>query len=266
MSPELTLPTHKLFYLDPQPASHRPVLLLHGLGTNSSSWALQIPPLVEAGFRVIAPDTRAFGNSGFPGRTSVREMVTDFIQLLDSLEVTRTDVVGISMGGAQALQLALDHPNRVNRMVLVNTFASLRPKSLRVWGYFLYRVILVHTLGLETQANFVAQRLFPEADQEVLRREMIRQVLQASPAGYRATMRTLGLFDVTARLGEIRTPTLVITGDRDSTVPPDVQAVLARRIPGARQAVITGAGHAVSVEKSGPFNELLMDFLSDRAT
>ena len=133
-----------------------------------------------------------------------------------------------------------------------------------MWAYFLYRVLMVHTVGIETQANFVARRLFPEPEQEYLRQELTTQVRQASPAGYRATMRALGLFDITHRLGDIHAPTLIITGDQDSTVPPQVQAVLARNISHANQAIVAGAGHAVSVEKAEDFNRLLLDFLSDR--
>lgn len=264
MSSELALPQHKLFYIDHQPESTRPVLLLHGLGATHASWTLQIPELVKAGFRVVAPDSRGFGKSGYPGRTSVPLMVEDFIHLLDALQIPRTDVVGISMGGTQALQMALDYPERVHRLVLANTFASLRPRSLKVWGYFIYRFLLVHTLGLETQANFVAQRLFPKPEHEMLRRELITQVCQASPASYRATMRTLGVFDITTRLGEIRTPTLIITGTQDTTVPVDVQYTLAQNIGGSRHELIQGAGHGVSVEQPEVFNRLILDFLSDR--
>lgn len=257
----LNLPKHSLYYQDHQPASNHTVLLLHGLGVSSDSWALQIPALVESGLRVIAPDTRGFGRSGYPGRASIALMVQDFIALLDALQIDRADVVGLSMGGTQALQLALDHPTRVRRLVLANTFASLRPRSLKVWSYFILRFGMVHLLGIETQANYVANRIFPLPEQEIVRQEMIAQVRQASPAGYRAAMRSLGLFDVTQRLGEIRLPTLVITGDRDTTVPPGVQSILVQRIPGARQSVIYGAGHAASVEDPAAFNQALISFL-----
>ncbi len=264
MSPELGLSQHTLYYLEQQPQAARQVLLLHGLGATSDSWLFQTPPLIAAGFRVVAPDARSFGKSTYPGRTSIRAMAEDFVHLLDHLQIAHTDVVGISMGGTLALQLALDYPNRIDRLVLVNTFAGLRPKSLKVWGYFLYRFILVHTVGLDQQARFVAQRIFPKPEQEILRRELIAQVSQASPAGYRATMRALGLLDITSRLGEIHCPTLVITGEQDSTVPPDVQNILVHSIPGASQEIIPGAGHAVSVEKPDEFNRILLAFLSDR--
>ncbi|MCU0484665.1 MAG: alpha/beta hydrolase [Anaerolineales bacterium] len=260
----LRLPRHTLFYQDHQPSSERAVLLLHGLGVTSDSWVLQIPELVKAGFRVIAPDTRGFGRSGYPGRSSIHSMVQDFMALLDALQIERAAVVGLSMGGTQALQFALDHPARLDRLVLANTFASLRPRSLKVWSYFVLRFGMVHLLGIEAQANYVARRIFPPPAHALIRQQMIEQVRQASPAGYRAAMRALGLFDVTARLGEIHAQTLVITGELDTTVPPDVQAILVQRIPGARQVVIPGVGHAASVENPEAFNRCLISFLSDR--
>ena len=264
MSPDLVLAHHKLHYLDENTHAPRPVLLLHGLGATSDSWYFQFPALTDAGFRILAPDARGFGKSTYPGYTSIPAMADDVFRLLNFLQIERTDVVGISMGGVMALQLALDHPKMIDHLVLVNTFASLRPRSLKVWAYFIYRFILVHRVGLNSQALFVARRIFPKPEQEVLRQELVAQINQASPKGYRATMRALGLLDIAHRLGEIKSPTLVITGERDGTVPPDVQSALARKIPGAVQSFIPEAGHAVSVELPEKFNRVMVDFLSDR--
>lgn len=252
-------------FSDPNPFGSLPVLLLHGLGANSSSWHLQIPPLVEAGFRPVAPDVRGFGKSGYPGGgMAISTLAADAATLLQNLKATPAHIVGISMGGAIALQLALDHPQTVSKLVLVNTFASLRPEKLSIWLYFAFRLLLVHTLGLPAQARTVARRIFPHPEQEELRQMLIAQITQANPRAYRAVMRALGRFDVTSRLGEIRVPTLVITGEQDTTVPPNSQQTLVEGIPNAWQIVMTGAGHAVSVEQPEAFNQLLLDFLLER--
>jgi pimeloyl-ACP methyl ester carboxylesterase len=188
-------------------------------------------------------------------------MAQDMVSLLDCLEVNQVKVVGISMGGTLALQLVLDWPERVDRLVLVNTFACLRPDHLGIWFYFALRFILVHTLGLPAQARAVAQRLFPQPQQSELRDQLIHQILQADPRGYRAAMRALARFDVRRRLKEIQALTLVITGQQDSTIPPRVQSLLVAGISSARQVFISGAGHAVSVEQPERFNQVLLDFL-----
>jgi len=239
------------------------VLLLHGLGANGSSWILQIPALVDAGYHVIAPDIRGFGQSTYPGgKVRISDLAADMVRLLDHLKTSPARVVGISLGGTVALQIALDAPAQVKSLVLVNTFASLRPKSLEVWIYFALRFLLVHTLGLPVQARAVANRIFPGADQDVLRQELIKQICQADPNGYRAVMRALAVFNVAKRLGEIQIPTQIITSKDDTTVPCDVQLELVHGLPAAEHILIPDAGHAAIVDQPELFNCHLLEFLN----
>jgi len=256
-----------LHYLDHNSGAEKVVLLLHGLGATGDSWQLQFPALSDAGFRSIAPDTRGFGSSTYPGgNTSISEMSGDFIALLEHLKTGPVHVVGISMGGTHALQFALDAPEMVHKLVLVNTFARLRPHKTSDLIYFASRMLIIYTLGLSIQARMVSNRLFPNPDQEELRQELITQINQADPKGYRSAMRALGLFNVESRLSEIRKPTLVITGERDTTVPPELQSNLAKGIANAHQVVIPNAGHAVIVDQPQVFNETLLAFLENPKT
>jgi len=256
-------PSCKIHYLDENSTSPEVVVLLHGLGANSNSWLLQIPPLLQAGFRTIAPDAPGFGKSSFPGgRASVPLFANPIESLVECTGLQGLNIVGISMGGALALQIALDHPEWVSRLVLVNTFAHLNITSPRLLPYLLLRFILVHTLGLPTQAKAVARRIFPYPDQEILRQRLIEQVIQADPHAYRAAMRALARFNVRNRLGEIRFPTLVVTGDGDTTVPRETQNVLAQDIANSRHVIIRDAGHGVTVEKPEQFNQVLVEFLT----
>lgn len=265
--PSLQLsPRLSLHYLDENLQGSPAVLLLHGLGADGSSWRLQFDCLEQAGFRLLAPDAPGFGQSTYPGGSlSIRQVAGDFATLLQRLETGPVHVVGISMGGVHALQLALDHPELVRKLVLVNTFAALRPGGLRIWLYFALRFILVHTLGLPAQARAVTGHIFPHPDQEFLRQELYRQIVQADPGGYRAAIRALGLFDVRRRLGEIRLSTLVITGEQDTTVPPPIQQALVQGISGGRQVTIAGAGHAVIADHPELFNRILVEFLTARS-
>jgi 3-oxoadipate enol-lactonase len=258
-----TAPDQTIFYREYNPNGKPAVLLLHGLGATGESWAYQVPELEKAGFRVIAPDARGFGRSSYAGKTSVQRMAADMAALLERLEISRVHAVGISMGGTIALQLALDYPDCVDRLVLVNTFAQLRPKSLRSWMYFLLRFLLIHTVGIHTQAKTVARRVFPRPDQAWLRQELMAQIHQANARGYRATMRALGLFRVEKRLGEMDSPTLVVTGEKDNTVAPENQLVLVEKIRSARHVTIPGGGHAVAVDQPAAFNQVLLEFLTE---
>jgi 3-oxoadipate enol-lactonase len=253
-----------LYFLDPNPAGSPVVLLLHGLGANSSSWTLQFAPLIAAGMRPLAPDAPGFGQSRYDGRGwSFRRITADLADLLSELHTGPVHVVGLSMGGVIAQQFALDYPQLVCKLVLVSTFSVLRPENLSQWGYFFRRLVIVHTLGLKQQSEIVARRVFPGEGQEALRQMATKQIASADPRAYRAAMRSLGLFNSQTRLKEIKIPTLVITGANDSTVSPARQKLLADGICGARQVVIPGAGHAVAIDQFEIFNRILLEFVSE---
>jgi 3-oxoadipate enol-lactonase len=239
------------------------VLLLHGLGVTGESWGLQLPAFQEAGFRILTPDVSGFGKSTCRrGGVTIRQLAGDMVDLLRYLSVANTAIVGISMGGTLALQIALDNPDLVSRLVLINTFSCLRPRQIKTWCYFAARFILAHAIGVHRQAQAVAYHLFPDPKDEALRQIFISQISEADPSGYRAAMRALARFNVSARLNEVTIPTLVITGGNDTTVPLDVQGILANNIPGARHTTIPGAGHAVTVEQPDQVNRLLIDFIT----
>jgi pimeloyl-ACP methyl ester carboxylesterase len=252
-------PRLSLHYQDHNPKGSPIALLLHGLGATGDSWVLQFPVLTQQGMRVLTPDARGFGRSSYPGGgVRITDLAEDMAALLCHLQVEKAHIIGISMGGTMALQLALDNPQLVDKLVLVNTFASLRPDRWNVWLYFALRFVLVHTLGLPAQAKAVAQRIFPASDQGTLRQALIEQICQADPRGYRAAMRALGLFNVSTRLSEIQCPTLVITGAKDSTVPPKNQAILANNIATAASNVPESA--MLRVLSPDVFNRILLDF------
>lgn len=264
-----------LHYEEVNPAGSPPVLLLHGLGSAGGDWLLQFGPLSAAGYRVLAPDMRGFGRSSAPPEVTVQVMAEDMALFLERMGAVPAHVVGISMGGTVAQQLALDHPEMVRRLVLVNTFARLRLQSLSGWlyfwartilsgwRYFWARTILSSPVGPERQAEMVARWLFPRLDHQLLREIVVRRITQTNPCAYRSAMRSLMRFDVTGRLGELRIPVLVITAAEDTIVPPSVQRALAQGIPGARHVVVEGSGHGIIADNPDTFNRILLEFLAD---
>ncbi len=260
MPPKSTSPA--MHYLDPAPHNGEAVLLLHGLGSTAASWEAQLPALAAAGFRPIAVDLPGFGETPYRGRWSPQQAAAAALALLESLHALPAHVVGISMGGTVALAAALEFPEKVRSLTLVNTFAALRPGGLRGWAYFALRMLVVHTLGLETQGRSVVKHIFPKPEQEALRAALLDEIRQADPRAYRAAMRALARFDVRRRLSDIRAPTLVVTGEEDTTVPPATQRELAEGIPGAQHVTIAGAGHAVIADSPEAFNRTLLAFLT----
>lgn len=249
-------------YLDPHPAGAPAVLLLHGLGADGSMWSLQLEALAAAGFRPLAPDIPGFGHSPYDGRGwNFRRIAGQVKTLLEALQIGPVHLVGLSLGGVIAQRFTLDYPHFVRKLVLVSTFSALRPKSTSQWLYFLQRLLLVHLVGLEQQARLVARRVFPAPEQEALRNMAVARIAGADPRAYRAAMRALGTVNLYKRLREIRVPTLVVTGERDTTVLPEQQKTLAEGIPGARQVFIAGGGHALTIDQAEAFNSVLLAFL-----
>jgi pimeloyl-ACP methyl ester carboxylesterase len=255
----------QIHFLDPNPEGYLAVLLLHGLGVDGSSWGYQIQALVGAGLRPLAPDLPGFGRSTYDGRGwTIKRTAGQMNRLLEELQLEEVGVVGLSLGGTIALYMALEYPARMTHLVLMNSFACLRPKRFNELAYLMGRFIIANVRGIEYQAQMVAWRLFPGTDEENLRQELIRRIVQSDPRVYRAAMRSLGLLDLRRRLKSIRTPTTIITGRNDTTVSCEVQQELVRGIPGARQIMIPNSGHAVIVDQPERVNQVLVELFSSQ--
>jgi 3-oxoadipate enol-lactonase len=258
---KLSEPVTSIYYLDPNPAGHPVVILLHGLGAEASSWGYQLDSLVEAGMRPLAIDIPGFGKSKFKGTSwsfsGLSQLVFSF---LEHLSIIKPVVVGISMGGILALQFTLDYPKDIDKLVLVNSFATLRPNTINGWLYMLKRYIKASLRGSISQADMVAQRIFPRPEQYMQRKILIEEIQQADPQVYKAAMRALGFFDARRRLIEINLPTLIISGKNDTTVPLENQAQLLK-ISGAKRIIIPDGGHAIIADQPERFNHALLDFI-----
>jgi 3-oxoadipate enol-lactonase len=256
-------PQLKIHYLDLKPPG-KPILLLHGLGASCDSWLLQSSFLIEHGYRILAPDIPGFGKSTYPGGSTSIQKLAGFIgEWINCIDVVPLSVVGISMGGVIALELALDFPEYIDKMVLISAFAHLEIFKPQTLPYFLLRYFLIQVFGLRSQAGAVAKRVFPNPEHGGYREEFIRQIGEADPIGYRAVMQALARFNVENRLSQVLSPVLIITGEGDTTVLPECQTKLAQNLPNARQVIIPNAGHAVSIDQPVLLNNILNEFLTD---
>lgn len=238
------------------------IMLLHGLGSSSADWDLQIPMLSEH-YHVLAVDLPGHGRSPRPrGAWTVEGMAAEVAALLAALEAPPVHVVGLSLGGCVALALALDHPARVRSLVLVNTFARLRPASLRGAGRLAARLGLLLTAPMPRVAAYVARGLFPRPEQRPLYDEAVTRLGRNPRRHYLAAIRALGRFNAGPRLAGLRCPTLVVAGDRDQTVPRAAALALHRGIPGAQFRLMADSGHATPYDQAGAFNEAVLNFLA----
>ncbi len=237
-----------------------PLLLLHGLGSQSEDWAFQFPAFSQH-YRVIAPDIRGHGRSDKPrGPYSVSMMADDILGMLDALAIESTHIVGLSMGGMIAFQMAVDHPERVRSMVIVNSGPSLVPRTIREWLALQQRLLLAQLFSPARSGEFISRRLFPKPEQAAMREQLVERWSANDPGAYRAAMRAIAGWSVLDRIDTIRCPTLVISGDRDY-LPADAKRAYTERIPGARLVVIEDSGHATPIDQAEQFNKTVLEFL-----
>ncbi len=236
------------------------VVFLHGLGSSADDWALQIPVFAER-CRVIALDLRAHGQSTSNGRFSVEMLADDVAELLAQLGEPPAHMVGLSLGGCVALALGLRHPARVRSLTLVNSFARYRSSGWASLRRGLKRVWLLWFRPMEAMAAFVAEGLFPKPEQRPLYEAAVASISKNSKQSYFLSVRAIGRFDVEAQLSAIRCPTLIVAGDRDTTVPLEWKEFLHRSIPGSQWLVIPDSGHATPYDQWEAFNREVMGFI-----
>ncbi len=241
-----------------------PVLLIMGLAADSSMWVMQTPALA-AQHRVITFDNRGVGRSSAPpGPYAMQEMAADALAVLDACGADRAHVVGISMGGAIAQELALKAPERLRSLVLVSTWAERNAYTSRL--DHLGRMVLTH-LGREEliRASMLwlfSPRVFIENPDLVQTIESLAIAMQGSEDAFLSQVAAVSDHHLIDRLHEIETPTLVLVGRRDILVPPELSERIAARMPNAVLRMIDG-GHAFTFENSTEFNTELLAWLAD---
>ncbi|MEU8135663.1 3-oxoadipate enol-lactonase [Streptodolium elevatio] len=238
-----------------------PVIVLGSpLGADGRVWDAVVPALA-ATHRVLRFDTRGHGGSELPpGSPTMSDLAADVVALADRYGVERFAYAGISLAGALGLTLALDAPERLDRLVVCCSGAKLGEPP--AWHE---RAALVRRDGVQAVAETVLGRWFtPEyaAREPGVVAETLA-MLQACPAeGYASVCDAIATFDVRARLAAVTVPTLVVAAERDPSTPVALSEEVAAGIPGARLVLVHDAAHLVIVEKADEVAEILVDFLS----
>jgi aminoacrylate hydrolase len=259
--PKLSIGDAEIFY--ESTGEGEPLLLVPGLGGQGSFWAQQVKDFARD-FRVIVHDHRGTGASTHSRiRYSVEQMAGDVLRLMDGLGIESAHFAGHSTGGAIGQVIAQDHPQRLKSLVLSATWAGQDPYFRRLFES--RREILV-TLGVESYLKASALMLAPPwwvRANDALLTEQHRQAAAASPPLEVLTSRIDAIvrFDRRARLGEIRTPTLVVVAADDVITPRFFSDELAERIVGAKLVVLEAGGHYAPVCLPAPYNAEVGAFL-----
>jgi 3-oxoadipate enol-lactonase len=255
-----------------------PLLLIMGLAADSTAWMFQVPEFAEK-YRTIVFDNRGVGRSSKPaGPYTIHEMADDAAALLAVLHVQRAHVVGVSMGGMIAQELALRHPECVHGLVLACTYPEPDADIERNRRFSVQQLGGSVSAEGEVQIDLKAvnpmdflQHLLPMVfNQEFITNELPKLLQVFSGAlQYGFSMEAiLGQVEAvmshkaTDRLAHITAPTLVITGDADRLIPPANSDIIAQAIPGAKLVKIPGGSHGFNFETPEVFNRAVLEFLA----
>jgi pimeloyl-ACP methyl ester carboxylesterase len=239
------------------------VILLHGAFLDRHTWDLQMPALTGR-HRAVRYDIRPFGESSLPD--TPYKTTDDLLALIDELKIERAHLVGHSFGGGVAIDFALEHPTRVASLVLVNsgvTGATLPADEQKEAMQVFMRARESETGAVEAWLGlslWSASRARPQV------MKAIERATTTSAARFRMAAPPFAPITPPAigRLGEIRAPTLVVSGDRDTPGNRANSDALAKAIPGARLVVIPGADHGIPFGWAKELNEALLAFFAPR--
>ena len=243
--------------------SGEPLLMIQGLGYGRTGWG-PAPSLLARRFKVVMPDNRGFGESEIsPGPYTTAQLAGDAVALLDTLEIERAHVLGISLGGMIAQELVLAAPERVRKLVLCSTTPG-GPDSVPMPQQ------TVALMGRqpkidprEAMVMFVKNALSSEPPAGLVDEIVTyRMANPPDPAGWYAQASAGAAHDALARLGDIRAPTLVVHGTADNVVDAGNAPLIANAIPDARLEVFDGVGHLLPWERPEQFVSLVEEFLA----
>ena len=240
-----------------------PVLVLsNSLGTTLALWDPQMPALKEH-FSVLRYDHPGHGLGSPQPVSSVAELGRDVLEILDGHGIERVSFCGLSLGGAVGTWLAINAPERIDRLVLACSSSRFgTPENWRA------RIEAVRAGGVEAVADAVLAIWFTPAthrDSPELVRAYREMMVSAEREGYAGCCEALATWDPGDALAGIRAPTLVIAGSEDTATPPAHGEQLQQRIPGARMTVMAGAGHLANLEQPDAFTRLLLGHLTMRS-
>jgi 2-succinyl-6-hydroxy-2,4-cyclohexadiene-1-carboxylate synthase len=246
-----------------------PLMLLHGFTGCARSWG-QVQPALATRFRLIMPDLLGHGKSDAPtdpARYRMECCVEDLVAILDVLHVSRTHLLGYSMGGRVALAAAIARPDRIASLTLESASPGLaaederraRAASDNALAEFIEREgVAAFVARWEQIPLFSSQERLPGAVREHLRAQRMRN----NRVGLANSLRGLGSGIQTPlweRLGELRMPCLMMAGELDAKFV-DVARRMAAAVTGSRLQVVAGAGHTIQLEQPEAFERLVVEF------
>jgi 3-oxoadipate enol-lactonase len=239
-----------------------PLLLIHGLGCSGANWAFQVAAL-EHRFRLIIPDLPGSGHSSPPrSEYTIAGFANSMWRLMDRLKIRETNIVGFSLGGAVALEMATLRPSCVPKLALINSLATYQPRDLRKWLETYLSATIVRMLGMPRAACLMAARLFPEPWQRAMREHAAHMMGSVPANSYLGTGLALARWAILDRLNLLTCRVLLIAAENDFT-PLAEKRELAKKLK-AELVVVRGSRHGTPFDSVEATNASLLALLTDQ--
>ena len=246
------------------PEGRTVVMFSNSLASNLTMWDIQVPVLVEAGYRVLRYDSRGHGQSGAPEGPYTMEMLTaDAVGLMDALGLEKVHFCGLSKGGMVGQMLGTQYAERLITLTLCDTAAHLGPKE--IWEE---RMTAVREQGMASLVDAFIDRWFTKPGQKRMPDEIkkVRTMIAATPIeGFCGCCCAIRDMDQRESIRAISTPTLVMVGEHDPGTPVSAATYIHEQIASSQIKIIDDAAHFINVEQKSVFNEAFLQFLAENS-
>ena len=241
--------------------SGEPLVMIIGLGGDQSGWKHQLS-VFNKHYKVITFDNRGIGMSDKPkGSYSPAIMAEDTIQLMDFLKIEKANILGISMGGLIAQEIAINYPERIIRLILGCTWSCQDYEANGVTPNMLAATELPPRQGFSRLLDASVNKFFNRFVDLPLLKFQLRRIKEPEIIGLVGQSDGIKVHESLDRLPLIKAPALVLTGTKDRVVKPGSSETLSRNIPGAKLVKIKNGSHLVCMEMSKAFNKEVLEFL-----
>jgi 3-oxoadipate enol-lactonase len=233
----------------------------NSLATTVAMWDDQAAVL-KGKYRVLRYDQRGHGGTDAPaGRYAFDTLIADAVALMDALGIRRANFAGLSMGGATALGLAQQHPDRVDSIIVCDSACMSTPQSSQQWEE---RIVVAQKEGMEALVEPTMARWFPP---ETLAKNpphlaKVRAMIRATPVnGFIGCSAALGDHNYNAKVASVKCPTLFVVGEKDGAAPAAMKE-MQTRLPGSHYVELAGAGHISNMDRPAEFTRAIEEFLA----
>ena len=238
-----------------------PLVMIAGLGVDLSLWKPQVSAFKEH-YQVITFDNRGVGKSDKPeGSYSAKLMAEDTIQLMDFLKIENAHVLGASMGGLIAQEIAINYPERIIKLILVSTWACQDNEANGITPNMLEAMKLPTRRGFKRLLGACFNKIFYRLIVVPYLKFQTRRMKELEITGLMGQVECVKEYSSLDRLPLIKVPTLVLTGTKDRVIKHESSDTIYQKIPNAKLVKIKNGSHAFCMEMSKAFNKEVLEFL-----